>query len=112
MGFSRQEYWSGLPFPPPVDNVLPELSTMTYPSWMALQSMAHSFLELREPLCCDRAVIHEEDEPPGRKVSNMLLGKNREAAPERMTRLGQSGKDTLLYLVMQVKSDAVKNNTS
>ena len=33
MAFSRQEYWSGLPFPSPVDHVLSELSTMTCPSW-------------------------------------------------------------------------------
>ena len=32
MGFSQQEYWSGLPFPPPVDHVLSELFTMTHPS--------------------------------------------------------------------------------
>ena len=25
MGFSRQEYWSGLPFPSPVDHILPAL---------------------------------------------------------------------------------------
>ena len=29
MGFSRQEYWSGLPFPSPVDHVLSELWAMT-----------------------------------------------------------------------------------
>ena len=29
MGFSQQEYWSGLPFSPPVDHVLLELSSMT-----------------------------------------------------------------------------------
>ena len=46
MGFSRQEYWSGLPFPSPVDHILPELSTMTHPSWVALHSMAHSLIEL------------------------------------------------------------------
>ena len=46
MGFSRQEYWSGLPFPSPVDHVLSELSTITHPSWVALHSMAHSFTEL------------------------------------------------------------------
>ena len=46
MGFSGQEYWSGLPFPSPVDHVFSELSTMTHPSWVALQSMAHSFIEL------------------------------------------------------------------
>ena len=48
MGFSRQEYWSGLPFPSPVDNDLSELSTMTHPPWVAL----HSFIEL------DKAVVH------------------------------------------------------
>ena len=52
MGFSRQECWSGLPFPSPVDHILLELSTMTRPSWVALQGMAHSFIEL------DEAVVH------------------------------------------------------
>ena len=52
MGFSRQEYWSGFPFPSPVDHVLSGLSTMTHLSWMALQSMAHSFIEL------GKAVVH------------------------------------------------------
>ena len=46
VGFSRQEYWSGLPFPFPVDHVLSELSTMTRPFWMALHGLAHSFIEL------------------------------------------------------------------
>ena len=52
MGFSRQEYWSGLPLPSPVDHVLSELSTMTHPYWVALHIMAHSFIEL------DKAVVH------------------------------------------------------
>ena len=52
MGFSRQEYWSGLPFPSSVDLILSELSTMTRPSWLALHGMAHSFIEL------DKAVVH------------------------------------------------------
>ena len=52
MGFSRQEYWSGLPFPSPVDHILSELSTITCTSWVALHSMAHSFIEL------DKAVVH------------------------------------------------------
>ena len=51
-GFSRQEHWNGLPFLPPMDHVLSELSTMTRPSWVALQGMAHSFIELH------KAVIH------------------------------------------------------
>ena len=32
---------------------------MTFPSWMALHSMAHNFIELCKPLCLDKAVIHE-----------------------------------------------------
>ena len=52
MGFSRQEYWSGLLFPSPVDHILSEPSTMTRPSWVALYGMAHSFIEL------DNTVVH------------------------------------------------------
>jgi len=48
MGFSRQEFWSGLPFPSSVDHILSELSTVTLPSWVALHGMAHSFIELDE----------------------------------------------------------------
>ena len=58
MGFSQKLYWDGLPFPPPVDHLLSELSTMTRPSWVALHSIGHSFIELHKPLCCDKAVIH------------------------------------------------------
>ena len=50
MGFSRQEYWSGLPFPSPVDHILSDLSTMTCPSWVATQAWL-GFIEL------DKAVI-------------------------------------------------------
>ena len=35
MGFSRQVYWSGLPFPSPVDHILSDVSTMTHSSWVA-----------------------------------------------------------------------------
>ena len=52
MGFSSEEYWSGLPFLSPVDHFLSELSTMTHPSWVALHGMAHSFIEI------DKAVVH------------------------------------------------------
>ena len=59
MRFSRQVYWGGLPFPPPVDHVLSELATMTCLSWVTLHGMAHSFIELCKPLHHDMAVIHE-----------------------------------------------------
>ena len=51
MGFSWQKYWSVLPFPPPVDPVLSEFFTKTHPSWLVIQGMAHSFIELCKPLC-------------------------------------------------------------
>ena len=50
MGFSRQEYWSGLPFPSPVDHILSNLSTMTRPSWVAPRAWL-TFIEL------DKAVV-------------------------------------------------------
>ena len=48
---SRQEYWSGFPFPSPVDHVLSELST-TCLYRVALHGMADSFIEL------DKGVVH------------------------------------------------------
>ena len=59
MGFLQQKYWNGLPFPPPVDQILSEFSTMTHLSWVALHGMVHSFIELCKPICHDKAVIHE-----------------------------------------------------
>ena len=50
LGFSRQEYWSGLLFPYPVDHILSDLSTMTCPSWVALWAWL-DFIEL------DKAVV-------------------------------------------------------
>ena len=52
MGVSQQEYWSGLPFPSPVDHILSELSTITRPSWVAPHSKAHVCIEL------EKVVIH------------------------------------------------------
>ena len=52
--FSCLRYWSGLPFPPPVNHVLSELSTMTRLSWVALHSMTHNFIELHKPFATTR----------------------------------------------------------
>ena len=54
MGFWWQEYWSSWLFPFPVDHILSELFTLTHPSWVALHSMAHSFIELRKPFIMTR----------------------------------------------------------
>ena len=45
MGFSRQKYLSGLPFPSPVDHILSDLSTMTRLSWVAPHGMANTFID-------------------------------------------------------------------
>ena len=52
MGFSRQEYWSGLSFPPPVDHILSEIFTITHLTWVALHGMAYSFIGL------DKVMVH------------------------------------------------------
>ena len=44
---------------PPVVHVFSELSTVIHLSWVALHSMAHTFVELLKPLHHDKAVIHE-----------------------------------------------------
>ena len=61
MGFSRQEYWSGWPFPPPVDHALSEQFTMTFLSWVSLYFIAHDFTELCKPLPHENPVIYEGD---------------------------------------------------
>ena len=61
MGVSWQEYWSALPFPPPVYHALSELFTMTH------NGQAHSFIELHKPL-------HHEDCDPWR--GNIPRGAN------------------------------------
>ena len=49
MGFSRQEYWSGLPFPSPVDPPNPEI----------------------EPVCSAPQVDSLPIEPPGKPISQL-----------------------------------------
>ena len=61
MEFFRQEYWSSLPFPSPVDHVLSEHFIRTHLSWVALQGMAYGFIELHKPIGHQKAVIHEGD---------------------------------------------------
>ena len=52
MGFSRQEFWSSLPCPFPVEIILSEIYPTPILSWEACQGMAHSFIELH------KTVIH------------------------------------------------------
>ena len=45
-----------------------------------------------------------------RQVPNMLLEKSGEITTERIKRLSQIKNNAQLWLVMEVKSDAIKNN--
>ena len=54
MKFSWQVYWGCLPFPPPQDHVLSEVSSMTRLSWVALHGMAHSFMSYASPFTTTR----------------------------------------------------------
>ena len=85
MGFSRPEYWSGLPFPSPGDLPNPgvELGSVALQADLLLS------------------------EPPGRGGGRSLI------APVRMKQRGQRGNCTQLWmcLVVKVKASTVKNNT-
>ena len=45
---ARMLKWFAVPFS--VDHVLSELSTISHPSWVALQCIAHNFTELHQPM--------------------------------------------------------------
>ena len=67
IGFSREEYWSGLPLPSPVDHVLSELSTMTHPFWVVLHGMKDELPRL----VCVQYVTGEEWRNNPRKNEEM-----------------------------------------
>ena len=78
MRFSQQVFRGGLPFPPPADHVLSELSAMTHPFWVTLHGMAYSFIELLKPLGNDKAVILEG----GSDANRRLIGKVSDAGKD------------------------------
>jgi len=52
MGFSRQEYWSGLPFPPPGDHPDPG----TKPTFLMSLALAGRFFTTRKVLRSPRQI--------------------------------------------------------
>ena len=56
MGVSRRECWSGLLFSPPVYLILSTLSPVTSLSWVALTSIAQSFITLHKLLCHNKTM--------------------------------------------------------
>ena len=53
-GVLQEKYWSGLPFPPPVDQILSEFFSMTCPSCVALHCMTQDSLSYTSPLATTR----------------------------------------------------------
>ena len=56
MGFLRQEYWNGFPFPPPMDHVLSE--QIMCPSWVAwlIASLSYTSLFTMTRLWCMKGI--------------------------------------------------------
>lgn len=84
MAFSWQEYWNGLPFPPPVDCVSSEHFTVTHPWCPYMDDSWHDFIGLCKPLHHDNVVTHEGvgDKTMVQKDLSWLKGK---AGPTRFT---------------------------
>ena len=59
-GFLRQECWSGLPFPPPVEHVSVRTLHTTRPSWVACTAWLIASLSHPSPFTTT-SQIHEED---------------------------------------------------
>ena len=57
MGFSRQEYWSGLPFPSPGDLPNPEIELVSAAS-PALQQILYPLRHLKSPFSLPKDIIH------------------------------------------------------
>ena len=58
VGFSRQEYWSGLPFPSPVDHILSDHSTITHPfGWPHMAWLSFTELDMAVVLWSDWLVF-------------------------------------------------------
>ena len=57
MGFSRQEYWSGLPFPSPGDLPNPEIELVSAAS-PALQQTLYPLRHLKSPFSLPKDIIH------------------------------------------------------
>ena len=73
MEFSRQEYWSVLPFPSPVDHILSELSTMTHPSSVQFSRSVvsnslqpHESQHTRPPCPSPTPRVHSDSHPSSR----------------------------------------------
>ena len=63
MGFSRQEYWSGLPFPPPGDLPDPEIEPMSpvLARWILYHSATRKALmsglhDIKHPICLNKII--------------------------------------------------------
>ena len=93
MRFSQQVYWGGLPFPPPADHILSELSAMTCLGWphtawlIASSNYASSFTMTRQwsvsKKTPERPLDSKETKPFNLKVhSHWILVRRTDAETE------------------------------
>ena len=74
---------------------------MTHPSWVALCSVAHNFIELHKPLCHDTAVIHEGDYVVYLKIlyiNSTSIFTNQKPVKEEVTSRKTAGKQNTLKI--------------
>ena len=83
VGFSRQEYWSGMPFPPPGDipdpgiepeyPAFPSLEGMFFTSWATREALIHNAAAAAKSLqSCPTLCDPIDGSPPGSPVPGIL----------------------------------------
>ena len=86
MGFSRQEYWSGLPFPSPEDFPYPGIKPMS-PCWqvdslslshLGSLSVIHAAAAAKSLQSCPTLCDPRDGSPPGSPVPGILQGRTLE----------------------------------
>ena len=94
VGFLRQEYWSGLLLSSPVDHILSDLSTMRWPSWVALHTAwlaAAAKLRQSRPTLCDPI----DGSPPGSPVPGILQARTLERVAISFSKASKSSQSVV-----------------
>ena len=81
MGFSRQEYWSDFPFPPPEDlpdpGIEPESPALTggflpLHTWELASNCQISFKKKKCTFACPLVTCHHPSSPPSKQMGPMV----------------------------------------
>ena len=98
MGFSRQEYWSGSPFPSPVDHILSDLSTMTHLACLSHRAWLSFSIYIMRNTGLEKAQAGIKI--AGRNINNLKYADD--------TTLVSESEEELKSLLMKVKEESEK----